>query len=920
MMRFFFRLAVIGIWTTCCPAAEPAIAIQAKSYQGKADRTEMDGGQVFRFCCGGSGEHLAVSLPEDSALSYSWSAWVSPDGIPQNIKRFTAVSDRTSELAYNATRQFEFTVRGEHDAVASAVSPKLASDRWYHVVGVCDAKTREARIYVNGKRLGTARLPDGMKAPQGTAYIGCTDPKKPDGWFNGYLDDIAFFRRALSDGEAARMYRQASSRHPVQELSGALLPQNAIGDSSGGKLLPAFTEDAVSSARFEALKRNIPGQLQKYEVELAAVRTKLNGCFGARESLQRERTLVRQEIAEGLPGFIRRNLERGDRDGVLFAAMAMADLSVLLRYFDEEIGLWKTFPREATGEDPGNQPVIFDFKKDFGGHGDGVTDESPAMRTAMTAMGKLNGKPAILKIPAGTYLFRDPNAKKEDWANVTIGPLENAVVEGESPEATTFVFGLYDKKGIVFSHCRNTSIRNLTLRTAEIPFCQGEIIDLDVKNATVTIQHDSRTMRPDDRKFAENSYFQCCTAYQPDGSIVRTQFICWNHGEVKDLGDGKFRIQMDPKYSLEHLRKGLIFVLPDRIYPAGCFLMDDTEFCNAENIHIRASYAGAFGTNVARWSSWYRCKVFPQAGMMLASNADVWMGLAGAYLSGFEATNPGDDCFNAYTPGYNIAMIDGRRASPGRIHGLQTPGSLRVFMSMRTGQYLSLNEVRECSDSWSSVFADPIPPGVRSVEQISKRPHIEIPGGPRDLVRYDDVPDVTNDSRVTGVGTVIRNSRFANSRSGANMQAPCSLLENNVFENIAMGTAIRVGSLTHEGTPPYHVMIRNNVVKNSFAGILAQRFIANGQSALCAPIHGITIENNRIGDVTFNLWLQNVSDAVIRGNRFTGIPLNAFHEQSDRILFERCRDIDLSGNFLNGGKLEKKDCEFSACEGQTAVR
>jgi len=538
----------------------------------------------------------------------------------------------------------------------------------------------------------------------------------------------------------------------------------------------------------------------------------------------------------------------------------------------------------------------------------------------MTAMRKLKGKPSILKIPAGTYFFRNPDAKKEDWANVTVGPLENAVIEGESPENTTFVFGWYDKKGIVFSGCRNTSIRNLTLRTAEIPFCQGKIIDLDVKNATVTIQHDPRTMRPDDRKFAKNSYSQCCTAYQPDGTVVRTQFIAWNHGEVKDLGDGKFRIQMDPKYSLEHLQKGLIFVLPDRIYPAGCFLMNDTEFCNAENIHVRSSHAGAFGTNVARWSSWYRCKVFPLEGMMLSSNADVWMGLAGAYLSGFEATNPGDDCFNAYTPGYNIAMIDGNRASPGRVHGYQAPGSLRVFMSMRTGQYLSVNEVRNCSDSWASIFADPIPSGVRSVEQINKRPHIEIPGGPRNLVRYDDVPDVTNDSRVTGVGTVIRNSRFANSRSGANMQAPCSLMENNVFENIAMGTAIRIGCLTHEGTPPYHMTIRNNVVKNSFAGILAQRFIANGQSALCAPIHGITIENNRIGDVTFNLWLQNVSNAVIRGNRFTGIPLNAFHEQSDRILFERCRDIYLTGNSLNGRKLERKDCEFSACEGQTVVR
>ena len=681
-------------------------------------------------------------------------------------------------------------------------------------------------------------------------------------------------------------------------------------DSAAG-LLSAFAADAVPKARAEQWRAEIPESLKTCEYGLSAARKKLEAVFSGMECLQKERTLKRMEIAEGLPAFIRRNLARGDSDGLFYAENGMADLNVLLEYFDEELNAWRKFPRPVTANDPGNNPAIFNLKE-FGAKGDGSSDETPALGKALAAIRARQGEPAILRIPAGTYLFRNPDPQAK--TNVEIGNLENVLIEGESPETTTFILGLYGKPGLCFRDSKNTTIRNLTLRTGEIPFAQGTILAVDVKNSTVTIRHDPETMRPDDRHFDENPYFQCCTAYHPNGTIVRTQFIAWNHGKVEDLGGGKFRLHMDPDHSLAYLRKGLKFVMPNRVYPAGCFNMTDTVFCNAEQIHVRSSFAAAFSTNVARWSSWSRCKVFPLPGMMLASNADVWMGLSGAYLSGFEATNPGDDCFNAYSPGYNIAMIDGNRASPGRIHGRQEPGSLRMFLSMRTGQYLALGEVRDCADPKYTVFADPLPPGIISEEQIRRNGKSGNSGG------RADVPDVTNDSRVTGVGTVIRNSRFANSRSGANMQTPCSLMENNVFENIAMGTAIRIGCLTHEGTPPYHMTIRNNVVKNSFAGILAQRFIANGQSALCAPIHGITIENNRIGDVTFNLWLQNVSDAVIRGNRFTGIPLNAFHEQSDRILFERCRDIDLTGNSLNGGKLEKKDCEFSACEGRIMVR
>ncbi|HNX04955.1 MAG TPA: hypothetical protein PKI32_05600, partial [Opitutales bacterium] len=456
------------------------------------------------------------------------------------------------------------------------------------------------------------------------------------------------------------------------------------------KQMRTFVPDAAPAVRLEAFRVGINGRLVAFECRLVEIKTRLNGAFGDVECLQKERALARLEVAEGLPGYIRHNLASAHPDGVCYAYLASDDMEEFLRYFEDELDLWHKFPREKTASASGNNPRVYDFVADFGAKGDGKSDCSPAWDRAVAAIAAQKGAPTILDIPAGKYLFLD-SEKKNPLYNVTLTEIENLLVRGVSPELTVFVAGVYNKGSMCLSKCRNVAVRDLTIRTKETPFCQGKITDVDVVNAVVTIRHNPSSIPPDDAKLSSNKMWQCCTAYWADGQMARTQHVAWNHGEVKNLGGGLYRIQMDTHTSLCYLRCGMNLVIPNRVYHASAFsICDYSEFCSAERVHVRTSYAAAFG-GAASYSSYKDCRVKPMEGLLYATNADSYMGTGGLYMNGFDVTAPGDDCLNDYVPSYEVGKVDGRGANPGRMHGKAVDGALRTFASPSTGQFLCLN-------------------------------------------------------------------------------------------------------------------------------------------------------------------------------------------------------------------------------------
>ena len=84
-----------------------------------------------------------------------------------------------------------------------AFTPKL--NRWYHVVGTADGV--EVRIYIDGVAQGTATPYTGViDKDTEPVWIGTDSTGGIHGPFNGSIDDVRVYNRALSATEITQLY------------------------------------------------------------------------------------------------------------------------------------------------------------------------------------------------------------------------------------------------------------------------------------------------------------------------------------------------------------------------------------------------------------------------------------------------------------------------------------------------------------------------------------------------------------------------------------------------------------------------------------------------------------------------------------------------------------------------------------------
>ena len=174
----------------------------------------------------------------------------------------------------------------------------------------------------------------------------------------------------------------------------------------------------------------------------------------AEGSFQCERATKRLEIARRL-------------EGPRFSAVPTQEdeLAAFGAYFDEEISLWRSFPLN-----PDVSPRRLSVA-DFGAEGDGVADDAPAFASAIAAVKALNGEPAVLEVPAGTYFLKDCGlANCASSAHVVLSGCTNLVLSGASPETTHFVLGDDMKPGIDVVDSCNVSVRNIDVYWKKTPF------------------------------------------------------------------------------------------------------------------------------------------------------------------------------------------------------------------------------------------------------------------------------------------------------------------------------------------------------------------------------------------------------------------------------------------------------------------
>jgi hypothetical protein len=178
--------------------------------------TGPGGGQALSLTAAADQAVLLPYAGNDPALTIS--LWVDPtSAAAQNLIVRTNSAGPTSqwsqELAINAAGQFEFYVwdGSAHTITGTTV---VHPGSWYLVTATASANG-SMTLYVNGVQEGAAQSLGTMWSGGDRYLLGANAAGNygmaPEGYFNGAVDDVRLYNRALSPGEVASVYSATST-------------------------------------------------------------------------------------------------------------------------------------------------------------------------------------------------------------------------------------------------------------------------------------------------------------------------------------------------------------------------------------------------------------------------------------------------------------------------------------------------------------------------------------------------------------------------------------------------------------------------------------------------------------------------------------------------------------------------------------
>ena len=163
----------------------------------------------------------ADSVTNDIDLSLgSYSLWLKrdfADGVTSDqtifsLGRGNALINRIEDSYDDGDNRFEFVYRGSGGADAINIDAnKIPINTWTHIARTWDA-SGNTLIYINGVQEGTVAVSSAQNADFTTFDIGATS-KTDTLFFNGSIDEVKIYSRALSPNEIQELYNQENKNY-----------------------------------------------------------------------------------------------------------------------------------------------------------------------------------------------------------------------------------------------------------------------------------------------------------------------------------------------------------------------------------------------------------------------------------------------------------------------------------------------------------------------------------------------------------------------------------------------------------------------------------------------------------------------------------------------------------------------------------
>lgn len=634
------------------------------------------------------------------------------------------------------------------------------------------------------------------------------------------------------------------------------------------KTLAADTSDSLS--RFDkAIKRAaaFADSLKKEDPETADAVTK------------------RIEIAKRLKNYI--EVRRiGNVEMQILAWQGAQELKVLLDYF----GFEERFTAEKKAMPA---PKVFSVK-DFGAAGDGKTDDGPAFRKAIEAAMSLGGKPAVVKVPAGTYFIKpdekplpkqvkvrlQENVYAEKYeklpgsyarSHLMIMHAENLTFQGE--EGTVLLFSDPTMNGLRFAGCRNCQARDIALDWALNTSTQGTITAVESNPFALIFETDPGYPAPNVDYFMKSASRRF-TPSQPDGLFgTGTTRV----GEIETLAPNRFRLKPlkhDAKSSVWLKRKAgerISICVRGTPYDASALDMRYCAFCKMDNVKVWRSPGCAFRNFRNYAAQILRCRIEPAPGRkdLVTSNADGCQtsGMIGPYIAQCYFSHMEDD-------GFNI------KSSTPALNDIPKPDTSRPFLVnggfLLSGLTGELKAFLQPLPNGKPFYMKPLPKDAFSNKMIKKKYAVhemedqDFYGSRAHLLRNrpDRLTMVPGDM----TGTIVKDTTFFNIRGMALQITAQNVLVEGCTIRHMNSFGINVSALLSWGMTfnPHNVTVRNTKFIDVANPAFSMRF--RGLRGLCKPrfINDILIENCDFDQKTWcSVEVHNASDVTIRNCRFS---------------------------------------------------
>jgi hypothetical protein len=182
------------------------------------DALEFDGSGDFLDC--GANPSLGIS----GAVSIT--AWikVGAQGIDHKVGGNQDGSNGGYKMSMYSNNRIEFEIRtSDNTAILNrdvAGGTEILVDVWYHVAGIYSQADGYIRTYVNGVLDRQLNTTEALGASPGTFYIGCEPYNISSNNFNGVIDNVRLYNKALTPEEI----QQAMRGDPL--LAGLPKPSN----------------------------------------------------------------------------------------------------------------------------------------------------------------------------------------------------------------------------------------------------------------------------------------------------------------------------------------------------------------------------------------------------------------------------------------------------------------------------------------------------------------------------------------------------------------------------------------------------------------------------------------------------------------------------------------------------------------------